>query len=149
MGGRAVWLLTLAHALPTPNTLSPLPCPSPPPHVRACVCVHVCVLRAPRTRLVIIGLKGGPKVTADLSRVMLKRLTVTGSTLRSRSTAFKAALADAVRVQVFPLVGRGPGRVAPVMDSEYGLEEVAAAHTRLESRSHFGKTVLRVFGDSV
>jgi NADPH:quinone reductase-like Zn-dependent oxidoreductase len=70
----------------------------------------------------------------------MKRLTVTGSTLRSRSVAEKAAVADAVRANVWPLIEAG--RVRPVMHATFPLAEAAAAHRLMESSNHIGKIVL-------
>ena len=81
----------------------------------------------------------------NFAQVMTRRLTITGSTLRPQSDAAKARIADALRKEVWPLLGAG--RLAPVMDSEFDLAEAAAAHTRMESSAHIGKIVLRVAGD--
>lgn len=91
-------------------------------------------------RLVQIGVQGGPKATIDLSRVLTRRLTITGSTLRPRSVEEKAAIAAGLRREVWPLVEAG--RVAPVIDSVFALEQVADAHRRLESGGHIGKVML-------
>ncbi|ALK07892.1 NAD(P)H-quinone oxidoreductase [Blastochloris viridis] len=95
---------------------------------------------APDGRIVQIAFQGGFKATVDFRRLMLKRLTHTGSTLRSRSDAFKTALARAVATQVWPLVEAG--RLRPVMDRAFPLVEAAAAHARMESGEHIGKIVL-------
>jgi NADPH2:quinone reductase len=73
---------------------------------------------------------------------MFKRLTHTGSVLRSRPVAEKAAIARAVEQHVLPLVAAG--RVKPVMDRSFALREAAAAHARMESSAHIGKIVLTV-----
>ncbi len=73
---------------------------------------------------------------------MTKRLTLTGSTLRPRSIGEKAAIAQALCAHVWPLIAAG--RVAPVMDQVFALEDAAQAHARLESSGHIGKIVLRV-----
>ena len=91
-------------------------------------------------RLVQISVQAGPKATIDLSRVMTRRLTITGSTLRPRTVEEKGAIADAVRQQVWPLVASG--RFAPVIDSVFPLAQAADAHRRLESGAHVGKVVL-------
>ncbi|EJW12933.1 Quinone oxidoreductase [Rhodovulum sp. PH10] len=91
-------------------------------------------------RIVQIAFQASPKATVDFSRVMLKRLHHTGSTLRSRAAADKAAIARAVERQVWPLIAAG--RVRPVMDRTYPLAEAAAAHARMESSLHIGKIVL-------
>jgi len=92
-------------------------------------------------RLVNIAFQKGSKVTIDLMRVMLKRLTLTGSTLRVRSPEVKAAIARAVEEKALPLVA--DGRVKIVIDSTYPLAEAAKAHARMEE-SHIGKIVLTV-----
>jgi NADPH2:quinone reductase len=71
---------------------------------------------------------------------MLKRLTHTGSTLRSRSVPQKAAIARAVEEKVWPLLEEG--RCRPVIDSRFTLDDVARAHRRIDSGEHFGKIVL-------
>jgi NADPH2:quinone reductase len=91
-------------------------------------------------RVVQIAFQGSPKATVDFRRIMLKRLTHTGSTLRARSIADKGAIARAVEQQVLPLVAAG--KVRPVMDSTYALSEAAAAHARMEASAHIGKIVL-------
>jgi NADPH2:quinone reductase len=91
-------------------------------------------------RLVNIGFQEGSKVTLDLMRVMLKRLTLTGSTLRIRSNAVKAAIARAVEENVLPLLA--DGRVKVIVDRTYPLAEAAEAHRRMESSAHVGKIVL-------
>lgn len=94
-------------------------------------------------RLVQIGLMDGePTAALDLRRVLGRRLTVTGSTLRSRSIEEKGAIADAVRRHVWPLIERGA--VRPVIDRTFPLDEAAAAHRLMESGGHVGKIVLRV-----
>ena len=93
-------------------------------------------------RLVQIAVQGGPKGTMDLSRLLTRRLTVTGSTLRPRSIEAKAAIARDLRAQVWPLISAG--RVAPVIDSVYPLVRAADAHRRLESGEHIGKVMLAV-----
>ncbi len=97
---------------------------------------------APGGRLVQISVQAGPKATIDLSRVMTRRLTLTGSTLRPRSVAEKGALVAAVRQHVWPMVAAGV--VRPVIDSVFPLERAADAHRRLESGAHIGKIVLTV-----
>jgi putative PIG3 family NAD(P)H quinone oxidoreductase len=92
-------------------------------------------------RLVNIAFQKGSKVTIDMMRVMLKRLTLTGSTLRIRSNEVKAAIAHAVEEKVLPLLA--DGRVRVVIDATYPLGEAAKAHARLEE-SHIGKVVLTV-----
>ena len=93
-------------------------------------------------RLVQIAFLQGPKVELNFAQVMMRRLTITGSTLRPQSDLAKARIAEEVRAQVWPLIAAG--RVAPVMDSEFALAEAAAAHERMESSAHIGKIVLRI-----
>jgi putative PIG3 family NAD(P)H quinone oxidoreductase len=92
-------------------------------------------------RLVNIAFQNGSKVTIDLMRVMLKRLTLTGSTLRIRSAEVKAAIARAVEEKALPLVA--DGRVKIVVDRTYPLAEAAKAHARMEE-AHIGNIVLTV-----
>jgi putative PIG3 family NAD(P)H quinone oxidoreductase len=93
-------------------------------------------------RLVQIAFLTGPKVAVNFAQVMVRRLTITGSTLRPQSDLAKARIAEALRAQVWPLLSSG--QVAPVMDSEFALENAADAHRRLESSDHVGKIVLGV-----
>lgn len=93
-------------------------------------------------RLVQIAFLTGPKVAVNFAQVMVRRLTITGSTLRPQSDLAKARIAEALRAQVWPLLSSG--QVAPVMDSEFALENAADAHRRLESSDHVGKIVLKV-----
>src|SRR5216683_5127879 len=91
-------------------------------------------------RVVQIAFQGSPKATVDFRRIMLKRLTHTGSTLRARSVEDKGAIAGAVEQHVLPLIAAG--RVKPVIDSSYPLAQAALAHARMESSLHIGKIVL-------
>ncbi|MGP9819368.1 NAD(P)H-quinone oxidoreductase [Salinarimonas sp. NSM] len=91
-------------------------------------------------RIVQIAFLQSPKVEVDFRRLMMKRLTHTGSTLRPRSVAQKAEIAAALTREVMPLVEQG--RCRPVIDSTYPLEEVRAAHARMDSSAHVGKIVL-------
>ena len=93
-------------------------------------------------RVVQIAFQGSPKATVDFRRIMLKRLTHTGSTLRARSVADKGAIARAVETNVLPLLASG--RVRPVMDSTFPLRKAADAHARMETSAHIGKIVLTV-----
>lgn len=93
-------------------------------------------------RLVQIAFLGGPKVEVNFTELMTRRLTMTGSTLRPQSDLAKARIAEALHAQVWPLLEAG--RVAPVMDEEFALEEAAKAHARMESSDHIGKIVLKV-----
>ncbi|WPY94069.1 NAD(P)H-quinone oxidoreductase [Limimaricola variabilis] len=93
-------------------------------------------------RLVQIAFLQGPKMELNLAPLMMRRLTLTGSTLRPQSIAAKAAIADELRAHVWPLLDAG--RIGPVMDSTYPLAEAAAAHARMESSAHIGKIVLQI-----
>lgn len=92
-------------------------------------------------RLVQIAFLQGPKVELNFAQLMVRRLTITGSTLRPQSDQAKASIAEALRRDVWPMIEAG--KIAPVMDSEFALEDAAAAHTRMESSAHIGKIVLR------
>jgi NADPH2:quinone reductase len=91
-------------------------------------------------RLVFINTMGGAKATVNLVEVMVKRLTITGSTLRSRPIAFKAAIARKLREHVWPLLELG--KVKPVIYRSFGFAEAAAAHALMESSEHVGKILL-------
>ena len=91
-------------------------------------------------RVVQIAFQGSAKATVDFRRIMLKRLTHTGSTLRARSVSDKGAIARAVEEQVLPLIAAG--KVRPLIDSTYPLAQAAAAHARMETSAHIGKIVL-------
>ena len=93
-------------------------------------------------RIVQIGFQGSPRATVDFRRILLKRLHHTGSTLRSRSVADKAAIARAVEEKAWPLIAAG--RVRPVMDKTFPLAAAADAHARMESSAHIGKIVLTI-----
>ena len=93
-------------------------------------------------RVVQIAFQGSPKATVDFRRLMLKRLTHTGSTLRARSIPDKGAIARAVEDKVWPLIAAG--RIRPVIDSSFALTQAAAAHARMETSRHIGKIVLTV-----
>lgn len=93
-------------------------------------------------RLVQIAFLQGPKVELNFAQIMMRRLTVTGSTLRPQSDLAKARIAKALRAKVWPLLESG--QVAPVMDSEFGLEEAFKAHAHMEAGAHIGKIVLTV-----
>ncbi|MEP0390581.1 MAG: NAD(P)H-quinone oxidoreductase [Erythrobacter sp.] len=95
-------------------------------------------------RHVTIAVLGGAKAELFIPLVMMKRLTLTGSTLRPRTDAFKAALADEIADNVWDLFTGG--ELAPVMDQTFPLAEAAAAHARMESSAHIGKIVLEVAG---
>jgi NADPH:quinone reductase len=91
-------------------------------------------------RILQIAIQSSPRASVDLRRLMFKRLTHTGSTLRARSVADKAAIARAVEAKVLPLIAAG--RVKPVIDSTFNLRDAAAAHARIEASHHIGKIVL-------
>jgi NADPH2:quinone reductase len=91
-------------------------------------------------RIVQIAFQGPSVAEVDFRRLMLKRLTHTGSTLRSRSVPEKAAIAAALLEKVWPLVAAG--RCRPVIDSTFPLVKAAQAHARMESSAHIGKIVL-------
>ena len=95
-------------------------------------------------RLVQIAFLQGPKIELNFALMMMKRLTITGSTLRPQSDLAKARIADSLRAQVWPLLEAG--RLGPVMDSAFDLANASAAHTRMESSGHIGKIVLSVGG---
>ncbi|HOV04647.1 MAG TPA: NAD(P)H-quinone oxidoreductase, partial [Kaistiaceae bacterium] len=93
-------------------------------------------------RIVQIAFLNGAIAEVDFRRLMLKRLTHTGSTLRARPTGVKAGIARALEEKVWPLVEAG--KVRPVMDSTFPLAEAAAAHARIDDSGHIGKIVLTV-----
>ena len=93
-------------------------------------------------RVVQIAFLRGRMAEADFSKLMLKRLVHTGSTLRARSVDFKASIADELRHQVWPLLEKRS--VTPVMDTLLPLEQAAAAHQRMEDGQHIGKIVLEL-----
>lgn len=89
-----------------------------------------------------VSFTGGPKATVNFARLMAKRLIHTGSTLRPRTVAEKAAIAKGIEDKVWPLVAAG--RIKPVIDSTYPLDQAGAAHARMETSQHIGKIVLTV-----
>lgn len=93
-------------------------------------------------RLVQIAFLQGPKIELNFAHLMMRRLTITGSTLRPQSDLAKAEIAAALRRHVWPLIAAG--RVAPVMDQEFDLSDASKAHERMESSAHIGKIVLKV-----
>jgi len=93
-------------------------------------------------RIVQIGFQASPRATVDFRRILLKRLHHTGSTLRSRSVADKAAISRAVEEKLWPLIAAG--RVRPIMDRTFPLAAAADAHARMESSMHIGKIVLTI-----
>ena len=93
-------------------------------------------------RLVQIAFLTGAKVELNFAEVMMRRLTITGSTLRPQSDLAKARIAAEVEKHVWPMIARGAFK--PVMDSEYPLDQAPAAHWRIETPGHIGKIVLKV-----
>ncbi len=93
-------------------------------------------------RLALIALLGGARATVDLGQVLRRRLTLTGSTLRPRPEAFKAAIAAQLRQRVWPLIEAG--KIKPVIYRTFPLEQAAQAHALMESSAHVGKIVLTI-----
>ncbi len=93
-------------------------------------------------RVVTISLLGGSRAEINVGMILLKRLTLTGSTLRSRTVAQKAVVADGVRQNVWPLIESG--KVRPVIFKTFPLAEAGEAHRLMESSNHIGKIVLTV-----
>jgi len=93
-------------------------------------------------RLVQIAIQNGPKAEINLLPVMLKRLTITGSTLRARDDTFKAAIAAKLLEKVWPLLASG--QIKPVIHSTFALTDAAKAHQLMESSRHIGKIILTV-----
>jgi NADPH2:quinone reductase len=91
-------------------------------------------------RLALIAVQGGVKAEIDAGLVLRKRLTITGSTLRPRSAAFKAGVARSLRAKVWPLIEAG--RIKPVIYRELPAAQAAEAHALMESNQHIGKIVL-------
>lgn len=97
---------------------------------------------SPDGRIVQLAFPAGSKVEVNLMPVMLKRLTYTGSTLRTRPSAFKARVAQELESRVWPLVEEG--RIKPVVRTTFDLAQAARAHALMESSGHVGKIVLTV-----
>lgn len=97
---------------------------------------------APDGRLCYIAFLGGPKAEVNLAPMMLKRITISGSTLRPRPIAFKAEIAQNLKKTVWPLIEAG--EVAPVIHKTFPLREAREAHSLMESSTHIGKIVLTV-----
>ncbi len=95
---------------------------------------------AEESRLIQIAIQHGPKSEINLLPIMLKRLTITGSTLRARSLAFKAMIAKELLAKVWPLLS--DNQIKPVIDSYFPLQKAAKAHKRMESSQHIGKIIL-------
>jgi len=93
-------------------------------------------------RLVVIALLGGSRATIDMGQVLRRRLHVTGSTLRPRPVAFKAAIAAQLREHAWPLFAQG--KIKPVVHRVFPLDQAAEAHALMESSTHVGKIVLQV-----
>jgi NADPH2:quinone reductase len=93
-------------------------------------------------RIVVISLLGGARAEINLGLILTKRLTLTGSTLRSRTVAQKAEVAEAVRKNVWPLLAAG--RVRPVIHATFPLAEASEAHRLMETSNHIGKIVLTI-----
>lgn len=91
-------------------------------------------------RIVNIAFLNGSKVELDLMPLMLKRLTLTGSTLRAQSAQVKAGIAQELKEQVWPLLNQQ--KIKPIIDSVFSFSEVAKAHERMESSQHIGKIIL-------
>ena len=93
-------------------------------------------------RYLSIAFLQGSKVDLNLSSILLKRLTLTGSTLRPQTIEQKARIADGVESLIWPMVSRG--KIRSYVDSIFNLEEAKAAHELMESSAHKGKIVLKV-----
>jgi len=96
-------------------------------------------------RIVVIALLGGARADVDLGQVLRRRLTITGSTLRPRPVAFKAAITRELREQAWPLFAQG--KIKPVVHAVFPLAQAAEAHALMESSTHVGKIVLQVLQD--
>jgi NADPH2:quinone reductase len=96
-------------------------------------------------RLVMINMMMGKDVKIDLSQMMTKRLTITGSTLRSRDTGFKAAIAQNLEKNVWPLLASG--KIKAIINAVFPAEKAADAHRLMESSEHIGKIVLQFMVD--
>ena len=93
-------------------------------------------------RISLIALLGGAKATVDLGQVLRRRLTITGSTLRPRSVAFKAAIAAQLKQRVWPMFEAG--KIKPVIYEVFPLEQAAEAHALMERSTHVGKIMLQI-----
>jgi NADPH2:quinone reductase len=91
-------------------------------------------------RIVIIAVQGGTKSEFNAGLVLRRRITITGSTLRPRPVAFKAAIAASLKKNVWPLVEAG--RIKPVINATFAAADAAKAHALMESNQHVGKIVL-------
>jgi putative PIG3 family NAD(P)H quinone oxidoreductase len=97
---------------------------------------------SPEGQLVIIAVLGGPKVDFNILPVMLKRLTITGSTLRPRDNQFKAEIAAHLKNKIWPLIESG--NIKPVIDKTFTLEDIVKAHRYMDSGGHMGKVILKI-----
>jgi NADPH2:quinone reductase len=95
-------------------------------------------------RLSLIAFLGGTRATLDLMDVLVRRLSITGSTLRPRTVEFKTGVANALREKIWPLIDAG--RIQPVIFKTFALAQASAAHELIESGQHIGKVVLEVGG---
>jgi len=93
-------------------------------------------------RIAIIATLGGAKATLDVGQVLRRRLTVTGSTLRPRSVAFKGAIAAHLRQRVWPMIEAG--KIKPIIYETFPLEQASKAHALMESSQHVGKIMLQI-----
>jgi NADPH2:quinone reductase len=93
-------------------------------------------------RIALIALLGGARANLDLGQVLRRRLSISGSTLRPRPVAFKAAIARKLLARVWPLLEQG--KIKPVIFKTFPLEQAAQAHALMESSTHVGKIVLQV-----
>ncbi|MFN7834649.1 MAG: NAD(P)H-quinone oxidoreductase [Burkholderiaceae bacterium] len=91
-------------------------------------------------RLAVIGLLGGAKSTIDVSKILLRRLTLTGSTLRARPLSYKKRIVESLKTQVWPLFARG--LIRPITQARFSLGAVVEAHRLMESNTHTGKIIL-------
>lgn len=91
-------------------------------------------------RIVIIALLGGPKAAIDCSQIMLRRLSITGSTLRARSVPFKADIAQSLKKNVWPLLAAGT--IRPIIHATFPLAQAAQAHTMMDAGEQIGKIIL-------
>lgn len=93
-------------------------------------------------RLIQIALQNGPKAELNLIPILTKRLTISGSTLRARNDMFKAAIAEQLHKNIWPLLASG--KIKPVIHTSFALEDAGQAHTLMESSQHIGKIMLTV-----
>jgi NADPH:quinone reductase-like Zn-dependent oxidoreductase len=100
---------------------------------------------ARRGRMILVGTLGGASAPLDFGKMMSKRLRITGTMLRARSSEEKSSAVRRFAAHVVPLFARG--RLRPVLDSTFALEDARAAYERLESNETFGKVVIKVMSD--